>query len=96
MNIFLKIEIKYTIKNIWNLFLKQVRKFIVNLWGEIFQIDTIFIVQNMKYNLNNQINFGLQLVSYITLVSVLQLFKIDRFNCYFVFLKYKHKFCKTS
>ena len=50
-------------------------------------IDTIFIVRNMKYILNNQVNFGLQLVNYITHVLVLQLFKIvlHSLNCYFAF-----------
>ena len=61
-------------------------------------IDTIFIVWNMKYSLNNQVNFGLQWVNYVTHVLVLQLFKVVllRLNCYFSFLDYKNKFCKTS
>ena len=56
-------------------------------------IDTIFIVRNMKYILNNQLNFGLQLVKYITHVLVLQLFKIvlHILNFYFSFSEYKHK-----
>ena len=52
----------------------------------------------MKYSLNNQVSFDLQLVNYITHVLVLQLFKIvlHRFNCYFAFLEYKHKILKQG
>ena len=39
-------------------------------------INIIFIVQNMKDSLNNQVNFDLQLINYITSVLILQLFKI--------------------
>ena len=55
-------------------------------------IDTIFIVRNMKYILNNQVNFGIQLVNYVTHVLVIQLFKIvlHGLNYYFSFLEYKH------
>jgi len=96
MNIFLKDRNKIYDKNM-KLCLKQVKQFILT-GRNMSTIDTIFIVRNMKCNLNNEINFGLQLVNYITHVLVLQLFKIvlHRLNYYFALLEYKHKFCKTS